>query len=262
MSSSRKLTGVVNTATGMIGDLPFKRLAELSGSTTAMVRKIAKTLNGKSMDFLRKLLKTDPLRKNADKLLKLEMASMFAKRAGSVKNTVKKIGKKCTSNAALCAGVGIAGYLGYTSYKELSEEKKQCNAMCMPDDWEAFKNDQIDNPTYKTESAVSPHDPTLKYSILYPEFKETLCTRSNLMEDGIRPNEKDSCDKFCQNVCDFELTDVIAKTAKTAAEIATEAAKEGTSALFSELGDFTKYFWIIGGVFILLVVLSLVVKFM
>lgn len=256
---SRQIGGAIDFGAGVIGNVPFSTIARNSGETLDTIKSLARQFDGKSFSEIRKLPASDPLRKSADKLLKIEKAQSFATRASSVKNAVKKIGKLCTDNKALCAGLGVAGYLAYDSYGKLKKEKKECLNVCIPDDWEKFKKGEIQKPTYKLENAVSPYDPEIKYSELYPEHKETVCTIPNMLSDGINPSDKDSCDVFCQNVCDFELTDVLSESAQTAGRGTRGILGGATEGL---LPDFGNYVWILGGVIMALIVLFVVLKMM
>ena len=256
-----KIKGIVSAASGMIGDVPIATLARNSGVSFEALSDVARKLDGRTMSDIRKLPLDDPLRESAEKLLKSEMAHSFATRAITVKGAVKKVGKACAGNPALCAGAGISGYLAIDSYKKLKKEEKECYNLCIPDDWDKFKNGDKTEPTYKLKNAVSPYDPTIKYEELYPDHEDMLCTKSNMMTDGINPSEKDSCDKFCQNVCGFELTEVLSKSAETvggtAADVVTAGAGAAADGLLPDIG---KYAWIIGGGLVLLIILLIIIK--
>lgn len=235
-----KLSGVVDVAAGMIGSIPIKKLTD-NGVKLRSIRK----LNGMDMDAIRKLPTDDPLRASANALLEAEKKLSFTSRAkAGAKSGFRTVKSTCGKNIALCAGVGIAGYTTYKSYQDLSEEKKQCSGICMPDDWEDFKKGRKARPTYKTRDAVSPYDPSLRYEALYPDNEDIVCTTTNMMEDGINPAQKDSCDKFCQNVCDFTLGDVLTNVPATGANMLTDIFKDIFGSVF---GDSAKWAMIASG---------------
>jgi hypothetical protein len=187
------------------------------------------------MEDVRKLDLDDALRADANKLLKAEKKMSFSSRAKAApKDGFETVKETCFKNGKLCAAMGVTGYLTYKSYQDLSEEEKQCNNICMPDDWVEFKKGRKARPTYKTEDAVSPYDPSLKYEALYPDNADTVCTVTNMMDDGINPAHKDSCDKFCQNVCGFTLDDVLLNTPSTSASLMKELFGDTIGELFGD----------------------------
>lgn len=81
---------------------------------------------------------------------------------------------------------------------------------------------------------MSPNDPSLSYAELYPDNKDYVCTKPNLLEDGFKLNDKDSCDKFCQNVCDFTLRDVLTNAPAAGASIVTDTIKDILGDIFGD----------------------------
>ena len=233
-----KLRGPINFATGLIGSIPFSKLKRIGKLDMSKLRK----LDGMDMDAVRKLPLDDAKRADANKLLKAEKKLSFSTRAKSgAKKGFKAVKKTCSDNMMLCAGAGVLGYLAYESYEDLKEEKKQCNNICMPDDWEDFKKGRKAQPTYKTRNAVSPHDPSLRYEALYPDNQDIVCTKPNMMEDGINPAKKDSCDKFCQNVCDFTLGDVLTNVPSTAGSIFSDIFDDVFGSVFGDGAKWAMY---------------------
>lgn len=246
---SRKFSGVINVAEGTIGGSKtlFKNAAKHADMD------LIKRFDGMDFDELRNFDVGDPRRVDANALLKAEKKMSFTGRA---KTGVKKAATACGKSPGLCAGAGITGYLAYASYKDLSKEKKQCSNICMPDDWDEFKNGRKARPTYKTENAVSPYDPSMKYEALYPENADIVCTTANMMQDGINPAQKDSCDKFCQNVCDFTLDEVITNVPAKGASIFMDAINKMFESVF---GDGAKWAMLASGVMSFLIPILVII---
>jgi hypothetical protein len=123
-----------------------------------------------------------------------------------------------------CAGAGVVGgYYTVNSWNQLKDDKKKCLSMCYPDDYK----ENPSNPTYKTQDAVSPSDPSIEYSFLYPEHADQLCTPENMLKEGA-----ENCDEFCKNTCDYDFKDVI--------DGIFHEVGEDTGGLFGSVGEFFK----------------------
>lgn len=133
--------------------------------------------------------------------------------------------KSCVRGAV---GAAVGAYYSLEAYNDLEEDKKQCLDLCFPDDYrEAVKNGRT--PTYKTESAVSPFDPEVKYAILYPDLADSLCTRENMTKLGVT-----ECDSFCKVKCDYDLDDFFAQVAENASEDVGNVLSRGLQSMFGD----------------------------
>jgi hypothetical protein len=230
-----KIRGIINMATGTLGGSTRLYKALLRNVDPSIVRKF----DGFDIDIIKKLPIEHADRVDANKIMAATKKISKMDRAKSMAETgFGVVGRTCGKNVGLCAGAGITAYLNYESYKELKEEQKQCLDICMPEDWGNYKKGRISQPTYKTIDAVSPNDPSLSYAELYPDNKDHVCTRPNLLEDGFQLNDKDSCDKFCQNVCDFTLRDVLTNAPTTGANMGADIIKKILKDIFGDIfGD-------------------------
>ena len=230
-----KIRGIINVAAGTIGGSTRLYKAMLKNIDPSIVRKF----DGFDLDYIKKLPTEHADRVDANTMMAATKKISKTDRAMGMAETGFGVVKKtCGKNIGLCAGSGIAAYLTYDSYKELKEEQKQCLDICMPEDWGNYKKGRISQPTYKTIDAKSPNDPSLSYAELYPDNKDYVCTRPNLLEDGFQLNDKDSCDKFCQNVCDFTLRDVLTNAPAAGASIVTDTIKDILGDIFGDtFGD-------------------------
>lgn len=142
------------------------------------------------------------------------MATKKAKKLATVRPKIpkklKKVASFCGKNPGTCAagaaGLAIGGFYGVKQWEKLSKEKKECLNVCYPEDWQAYKSGEIDRPTYKDKSGVSPYDEEVHYAALYPALKDQLCTKANMLQKGVKNGD---CKSFCEDVCDFNVTDVI-----------------------------------------------------
>ena len=159
----------------------------------------------------------------------------------------------CMNNVSMCAqvglGAGVAGFYGLKGWKNMKEEKKQCLSVCYPDDWQAYKENKISTPTYKTKNAVSPLNPDVKYSILYPDMKDNVCTLENLTKRGFNPGE---CDKFCDTTCDYDVTDVVGAAADAAKNDVFGVIEGGLKRVLGE-----NYKWWLAGILVIILFLIL-----
>jgi len=125
-------------------------------------------------------------------------------------------------------GMAVGGYYSLEAYEDLEDEKKQCLNLCFPDDYrEAVKSGRV--PTYKTENAVSPFDPEVKYAVLYPDLKDSLCTRENMTKLGVN-----NCDDFCKVKCDYDLDDFFEQVAGNVADDAGGIIQGTMKAIFGD----------------------------
>lgn len=112
----------------------------------------------------------------------------------------------CTANPNHCLGAGIGAtvtaYYTLESWQNLKEKKRQCLAICYPDDYKTNRA----NPTYKT--ADHP-----QYAPLYPQMKDQICTPENMTKKGAT-----NCDEFCPGTCDYDFDDVVANIFPEAAD--------------------------------------------
>lgn len=247
--------GVIDIAAGTIGG--SKRL--FKAATKNVDIDILRTFDGFDLDQLKNLPLDDVKRLDANKVMaatkKISKTDRAMKAGGSGFSAAKKT---CGKNIGLCAGGGVAAYLTYKSYKDLKKEQKQCLKICMPEDWNEYKDRQKSQPTYKTRDAVSPYDPSVTYAELYPDNEDYICTKQNLLEDGFRMTDRDSCDKFCQNVCDFSLDDVLINAPGVGADVVKTILGDVVGDIFGESGG--KIAMIVSGVLSCLILLMVMFK--
>jgi hypothetical protein len=178
---------------------------------------------------------------------------------------IKKAGKFCKDNPKTCAagalGLGVGTFYGVKEWNKLTKEKKECLSVCYPDDWQEYKSGKIKTPTYKTKNAVSPFDNTVRYAALYPDMENQICTVENLTKKGLS-SSSNNCKAYCENVCDFDITDVISGAVGSMKDDAQGAATGLLGAsLTTMLGPNYKYY-IMGiiGVLLLIVLFPFVMK--
>jgi len=180
----------------------------------------------------------------------------LTKAAEKSADNVVKTGGFCKKNLQMCVMGGLAAatgaYYSLEAYNDLEKEKKECLNLCYPED---YRNaiDEGRTPTYKTENAVSPSDPNMRYTVLYPELEDMLCTPENMTKEGAS-----DCDDFCKTNCDYDLDDIF----ETMATNAGGDIRTGLDAtLTSLLGDKWKMYVIIFFVILcVLIMLPLLLK--
>jgi hypothetical protein len=163
--------------------------------------------------------------KRADRLKKLsQLGSKIGKVGGATVGGTKKIiiagasaakkaGTVCIKNPKLCAAgvlaVGTAAYAA-NKYNNLSKDKKDCMALCYPENWSEYVAGSIPQPNYKVEDGSSLGDPNIKYAPLYDdeEVSQTLCTPQTLGTYGVEEGP-DSCNIFCEEACGFDEGDFL-----------------------------------------------------
>jgi len=257
-----RVRGVINALDGTISG--SKRL--FRAMTKHVDPSIIKKFDGLDLDYIRSLPTDHVDRLDANKLMAATKKISKTDRAlAATESGFSAAIKTCGKNVGLCAGAGIAAYLVHESYKKLKKEKKQCLAICMPEDWDRYKEGLISQPTYKTKSAVSPYDPSLKYEALYPDNEDFICTKPNLLEDGFKLTDKDSCDKFCQNVCDFTLNDVLSNAPRQGVELGSGILKGVFGDIFDDMlsGSAVKTAMLVSSVLsclLLLIVVFMILK--
>jgi hypothetical protein len=161
--------------------------------------------------------------------------------AQTKRGLLSKAGTACKNNPTICAAaatIGVtAGMATYDKYKDLEEEQQTCLRLCAPEDWDEYKTGKKNKPTYKTEDAVSPYDSAIAYAPLYEdeETAELLCTEDNLRSQGIVADKK-GCETFCEEVCDYDATDVITGTASSFTSGITDGIQDLFNAVFGDVG--------------------------
>jgi hypothetical protein len=173
-------------------------------------------------------------------------------KSSSLANSCKT---KCVAGGL---GAAVGGYFLWDAWKEAEEEQRKCLNLCYPEDWRAYRNNEINRPTYKTSNAVSPYDDTIKYKELHDEGKgDLLCTPNNLRDSGLSTNEKTHCDQFCSETCDFSFRDVINGAAKNARNTGLDILLAPLKSVFGEFADIAM--WGLFGL-VALIVLVLIIS--
>ena len=114
-----------------------------------------------------------------------------------------------------------AGYLGYQTYKkkeEMDKEEELCYQYCYPQNWDAYKNGEIEKPTYRDETEMG------KGFIAEGGDPKALCTKTNLAAAGLM-EDRTQCDNYCPAVCDTDWFDAAEAAAGDVFENAKNMAK-------------------------------------
>ena len=206
--------------------------------------------------------------------LRKAAASRSASRAATLRSGravgqgITSAANACIKNKKMCVGaavaVGVGAYM-YDKYGEMDKEQKQCMTTCFPEDWQEYVDGEISTPNYKVIGGRSKKDQELTYAALYEDddMKNNLCTLEKLAENNI-PEGKDSCNEFCEAVCDFDVNDLVRETASDLTGGASTLGGAAWQGFFDGLGiDFeqVKKYGIMALVAILILsVLSILIK--